>query len=102
MATITPDEARRQLQWLSGQNEVGTAARQAELRAILVAADEVFETDPVKMLAMADALERWAAEYDEQGRDFQAAENRESAARYRRCAARVQMANDNVDMGRAA
>jgi alkanesulfonate monooxygenase len=33
MATITPDEAPRQLQWLSGQNEVGTAARQAELRA---------------------------------------------------------------------
>lgn len=102
MAAITPDEARRQLQWLSGQNEIGTAARQAELRAILVTADEVFETDPVKMLAMAEALERWAAEYDEQGRDFQAAENRESAARYRRCAARAQTANDNVEIGEAA
>lgn len=102
MAVITPAEARAQLQWLSGANEIGDADRRAELRAVLTAADEVFETDPAKMLAMAEALGRWAAEYEQQGKTLQAAENRDCAARYRRCAARAQTANDNVETGRAA
>lgn len=101
-AAITPAEARAQLQWLSGSNAIGDADRKAELRAVLAAADEVFETDPAKMLAMAEALERWAAHYDHVGNAFSAAENRQSAARYRRCAARAQTANDNGETGRAA
>jgi hypothetical protein len=101
-SAITPAEARAQLQWLSGSNQIGDAERKAELRAALAAADEVFETDPAKMLAMAEALERWAAEYEQQGKAFQAAENRDCAARYRRCAARAQTANDDVETGRAA
>ena len=99
---ITPAEARAQLQGLSGSNEIGDGARKAELRAVLAAADEVFETDPAKMIAMAEALERWAAHYDRVGNTFSATENRDCAARYRRCAARAQTANDNVETGRAA
>lgn len=101
-AAITPAEARAQLQWLSGSNAIGDADHKAELHAVLAAADEVLETDPVKMIAMAEALERWAAEYEQQGKAFQAAENRECAARYRRCAARALTANDNIVAGRAA
>jgi hypothetical protein len=86
--TITPTEARRQLEWLRFANEVGDHARKAKLRAILRAADEVEETDSAEMLKMADRLESWAAHYDAEGREFQAAENRELAALYRRCAAR--------------
>jgi cysteine synthase len=86
---ITPAEARAQLNWLRGCNEVGTEARKSELRAVLAAADEVEETDPAKMIAFAERLESWAAHYDTQGREFQATENREAAARFRRCAARA-------------
>lgn len=99
---ITADEARAQLEWLSGCNEVGTAQRKAELRAVLDAADEVEETDPAKMLEMADWLERMAAGHEEAGRLWQADENREAAARYRRCAARASVANDNALTNEAA
>jgi cysteine synthase len=87
--TITPTEARRQLEWLRGANEAGDDARKSELRAIIRAADEVEETDPAEMLKRADRLESWAAHYDTEGREFQATENREIAARYRRCADRA-------------
>jgi hypothetical protein len=86
--TITPTEARRQLEWLRFANEVGDHARKAKLRAILRAADEVEETDPAEMLKTAEFLEGLAAHYDAKGREFEANENREAAARYRRCAAR--------------
>ena len=88
-ATITPAKAREQLNWLRGCNEVGDDRRKEELRAVLRAADEVEDTDPAEMLKWAEALERWAAECDAAGKVFQAAENREDAARYRRCAARA-------------
>ena len=87
--TITPTEARERLNWLYGCNEVGTEAAKAKLRAILRAADEVEETDPAKMLKTADWLEGLAKEYEAEGREFQAEENRAIAARYRRCAARA-------------
>lgn len=86
----TPAEARRQLDWLRGSSEVGTEERKAHLRAVIRAADEVEETDPAEMLKWAERLESWAAHYDTEGREFQAAENREIAARYRRCAARAE------------
>jgi hypothetical protein len=86
--TITPTEARRQLECLRFANEVGDHARKAKLRAVLRAADEVEETDPAKMLKTAEFLEGLAAHYDAEGREFQATENREIAARYRRCGAR--------------
>lgn len=89
VAAITPTQACEQLNWLRGCNEVGTEQRKSELRAVIAAADEVEETDPAKMLAMAGALERWADEHHAAGKVHQAAENREAAARYRRCAARV-------------
>jgi len=88
-ATVTPTEARAQLNWLRGCNEVGTEACKAKLRAVLRAADEVEETDPARMLKSAEFLEGLAAHYDAEGREFQATENREAAARYRRCAARA-------------
>lgn len=88
-APITPAQARAQLNWLRGCNEVGADARKSDLRRVLKAADEVEETDPAKMLSMAEALERWAGEHEAAGRDWQAEENREAAARYRRCAARA-------------
>jgi hypothetical protein len=87
--TITPTDARRQLEWLRFSSEVGDAARKSELRAIIRAADEVEETDPAEMLKWAERLESWAAHYDTEGREFQATENREIAARYRRCADRA-------------
>lgn len=91
-APITPAQARDQLNWLYGCNEVGTEQRKSELRAVLAAADEVEETDPAKMIETADWLERIAGEHEAAGKVHQAAENREIAARYRRCAARA--AND--------
>ncbi|HYC66673.1 hypothetical protein [Brevundimonas sp.] len=87
--TITPTEARDQLNWLRGCTDVGTEARKSELRRVLAAADEVEETDPGKMLKTADWLERIAAEHEANGKAHQAEENREIAARYRRCAARA-------------
>lgn len=98
LAPITPTQAREQLDWLRGCNEVGTEQRKSELRRVLKAADEVEETDPAEMLKMADALERWAAEHEAAGRDWQAEENREAAARYRRCAERAA----GADMAEAA
>lgn len=102
MAVVTLDRVRDQLSWLRGCNEVGDSAARSQLRAVLTAADEVEETDPAKMIAMAEALERWAYEHEVAGRIFQAEENLELAARYRRCAARVQGLNDNAETGRAA
>lgn len=96
-APTTPTEARAQLNWLRGCNEVGTEQRKSELRAILRAADEVEETDPAKMLSIATWLEGLADGYAKEGRDFQASENREVAARYRRCAERA-----TQDLARAA
>lgn len=99
---VTPDQARDQLSWLRGCNEVGDSEARSKLRAVLASADEVEETDPAKMISMAEALERWAYEHEVAGRVFQAEENLESAARYRRCAARAQGLNDNAETGRAA
>lgn len=90
--TITPAEARRRLDALVGCNEVGTEAERRELYRVLDAADEVRETDPVKMLGMADALERWAAAHEAKGDYWSAAEDLKMAERYRRNARVVQAA----------
>ena len=101
-ATITPAQARERLSWLAMSNQVGDSEARRELHAVLEAADEVFETNTVKMIATAEWLERLADEYAVQGRAWQAEENREIAARYRRCATRASTANDNALTNEAA
>lgn len=100
--SFTPAQARERLQYLALSNERGDMEFKAQMRAVLKAHDEVEETDPVRMLSMADRLERDAEKYEAEGRTHGAETNRADAARYRRCAARALSANDNVEVGEAA
>ena len=98
-------QARENLRWFRDGFPLPTAENRETLKGLTAAAEAEFRTDAAEMTKTADWLERLAAEYDDAGKPFMAAENRERAAELRTRIAELATAsvtNDNVETGRAA